>query len=51
MAAALRLLAKHEPDAWTDTQEQSCKGALASLYRAETDGRNDDAVSGGSVVM
>jgi hypothetical protein len=35
LAAALRLIAKHEPDAWADTQDRSCKGALASLYRAE----------------
>lgn len=31
----MRLIAKHEPDAWADTQDRSCKGALASLYRAE----------------
>lgn len=35
LAAALRLIAKHEPDAWADTQDRPCKGALASLYRAE----------------
>ncbi|MFC0035862.1 hypothetical protein [Cardiobacterium valvarum] len=34
LAASLRIITKHEPDAWAGTQNHSCKGVLASLYRA-----------------